>query len=159
MASPRRTLQAHGLARAGSGCGTPITITLACGRSAGKNSPSVQIHREGFASGHVGVAPFAPERFLDAVSEGNDPTAQDKATVDAQIKHHEIKVFVYNRPNATPDVKAIVKAAKAAGIPVATVTETLVPAGATPSENPLLAGRADAGQPLRDARIERHNGR
>ncbi|MGH3720838.1 MAG: metal ABC transporter solute-binding protein, Zn/Mn family [Pseudonocardiaceae bacterium] len=68
-----------------------------------------------------------PESFLDAVSEGTDPTAADKVTVDQQIKTRQIKIFVFNSQNATPDVVALVTAAKAAGIPVAAVTETLVP--------------------------------
>jgi zinc/manganese transport system substrate-binding protein len=74
---------------------------------------------------------ITPENFLDAVSEGTDPTAQDKAKVDDQIKTDQIKVLVYNSQNATPDVKALVKAAKAKKIPVTTVTETLSPAGLT----------------------------
>ncbi|MGB9279232.1 MAG: zinc ABC transporter substrate-binding protein [Pseudonocardiaceae bacterium] len=72
-----------------------------------------------------------PEPFLDAVSEGTDPTAADKLTTDQQIKTRQIKVFVFNSQNATPDVAALVSAARAAGIPVATVTETLVPATAS----------------------------
>jgi zinc/manganese transport system substrate-binding protein len=36
-------------------------------------------------------------------------------------------VYVFNSQNATPDVQAQVNAARAAGIPVATVTETLDP--------------------------------
>jgi zinc/manganese transport system substrate-binding protein len=38
---------------------------------------------------------------------------------------------VYNSQNATPDVQAQVNEAKAAGIPVTTITETLTPAGAS----------------------------
>ena len=38
---------------------------------------------------------------------------------------------MYNSQNSTPDVQAQVDAAKAAGIPVTTVTETLAPANAT----------------------------
>jgi zinc/manganese transport system substrate-binding protein len=38
---------------------------------------------------------------------------------------------VFNSQNATPDVQAQVDAAKAQGIPVTTITETLTPAGAT----------------------------
>ena len=82
-------------------------------------------------AGALGLKLITPENFLDAVSEGTDPTAQDKATVDDQIKTNQIKVLVYNSQNATPDVKALVKAAKAKKIPVATVTETLSPAGLT----------------------------
>jgi zinc/manganese transport system substrate-binding protein len=79
----------------------------------------------------LGLKLITPENFLDAVAEGTDPTAQDKATVDDQIKTNKIKVLVYNSQNATPDVKALVKAATAQKIPVTTVTETLSPAGVT----------------------------
>jgi zinc/manganese transport system substrate-binding protein len=79
----------------------------------------------------LGLTMATPESFLDAVSEGTDPTASDKITVDQQIKNKQIKIFVFNSQNATPDVTALVTAAKAQGIPVATVTETLVPATAS----------------------------
>jgi zinc/manganese transport system substrate-binding protein len=76
----------------------------------------------------LGLTMLTPESFLDAISEGGDPTAQDKATIDAQIKGKQIKVYVYNSQNSTPDVQAQVDEAKAAGIEVATVTETPAPA-------------------------------
>src|SRR5262249_18435747 len=43
----------------------------------------------------------------------------------------QIKVFIYNSQNATPDVTVLKTKAQAVGIPVVTVTETLAPAGAT----------------------------
>lgn len=79
----------------------------------------------------LGLTLITPKPFLNAISEGTDPTAQDKAVIDRQIKDHLIKVYVYNTQNATPDVQAQVKAARKAGIPVASVTETLTPAGAS----------------------------
>jgi zinc/manganese transport system substrate-binding protein len=79
----------------------------------------------------LGLTLLTPPGFLTAVSEGNDPTAGDKATIDKQIRTRQIKVYVYNSQNATPDVQAQVDAAKAAGIPVSTMTETLTPAGAS----------------------------
>jgi zinc/manganese transport system substrate-binding protein len=79
----------------------------------------------------LGLRMLTPERFLDAIGEGSDPTAADKATIDDQIKNHLIRVYVFNSQNSTPDVQAQVAEAKAAGIPVTTVTETLAPAGAT----------------------------
>ncbi|MEV6021780.1 zinc ABC transporter substrate-binding protein [Streptomyces sp. NPDC052036] len=79
----------------------------------------------------LGLKMLTPETFLDAMSEGSDPTAKDKATIDQQIKIKKIKIYVYNSQNSTPDVQAQVKEAKAQGIPVATVTETLTPAGAS----------------------------
>jgi zinc/manganese transport system substrate-binding protein len=79
----------------------------------------------------LGLNLLTPPSFLKAISEGTEPTAQDKATIDSQINGHQIKVYVYNSQNATPDVQAQVKEAEAAGIPVTTITETLVPKTAT----------------------------
>jgi zinc/manganese transport system substrate-binding protein len=69
---------------------------------------------------------LTPTGFLDAISEGTDPTPADKATTERQIK-----VWVYNSQNATPDVQRLNDAAKAAGTPIATVTETMTPEGAS----------------------------
>ena len=74
---------------------------------------------------------ITPPSFLEAISEGTDPSAADLTTIGAQISDKKIKVYVFNSQNATPDVAAQVKAAKAAGIPVSTVTETLSPATAS----------------------------
>ncbi len=74
---------------------------------------------------------LTPATFLTAMSEGTDPTAADKAAIDQQISGKQIKVYVYNSQNSTPDVAAQVKAAQAQGIPVATVTETLAPANSS----------------------------
>ena len=77
----------------------------------------------------LGLKLLTPPTFLRDISEGNDPTAADKSLIDQQIKTKAVKVYVYNSQNATPDVAAQVAEAKAAGIPVTTVTETLFPAG------------------------------
>jgi zinc/manganese transport system substrate-binding protein len=79
----------------------------------------------------LGLTLKTPESFLTAVAEGNEPTAHDTAIMNQQILQKTIKVFVFNRQNATPDVQRLVDAARAHGIPVTTVTETLVPANAT----------------------------
>src|SRR5215831_7823353 len=79
----------------------------------------------------LGLKMLTPQEFLTAISEGGEPTAQDKATIDAQIRNKEIKIYIYNSQNATPDVAAQVREARARNIPVTTVTETLVPANAT----------------------------
>jgi zinc/manganese transport system substrate-binding protein len=77
----------------------------------------------------LGLKMLTPATFLTAISEGADPTAKDKSAIDQQIASKQLKVYVYNSQNATPDVQAQVKAAQAKGIPVATVTETPTPAG------------------------------
>jgi zinc/manganese transport system substrate-binding protein len=78
----------------------------------------------------LGLDLLTPPAFLRAVSQGTDPTAADKATIDRQIETHQIKVYVYNSQNATPDVQAQVNEARSVGIPVTPITETLTPAGA-----------------------------
>ncbi len=79
----------------------------------------------------LGLNLLTPGTFLTAISEGTDPTVADKATIDAQIVNGQIKVYVYNSQNATPDVQAQVDAARAHAIPVTTITETMTPAGAS----------------------------
>lgn len=79
----------------------------------------------------LGLRMLTPYSFLKDISEGNDPSVADKALIDRQITGKQIKVYVYNSQNSTPDIAAQVAEAKAAGIPVTTVTETLAPAGAS----------------------------
>jgi zinc/manganese transport system substrate-binding protein len=80
---------------------------------------------------YLGLDLVTPAGFLRAISEGTDPSAADKATIDQQIASKSIKVYVYNTQNATPDVQAQVNAAKNKGIPIVPVTETLSPRGAS----------------------------
>jgi zinc/manganese transport system substrate-binding protein len=75
----------------------------------------------------TGLNLLTPGSFLTAISDGTEPTAADKTTIDAQIRSHQIKVYVFNSQNSTPDVKAQVDEARAAGIPTTTFTETLTP--------------------------------
>jgi zinc/manganese transport system substrate-binding protein len=79
----------------------------------------------------LGLDLITPPTFLRAISEGADVSAADKETIDAQIKGHEIKIYVYNSQNVTPDVQAQLGEVKRAHIPYATITETLSPASAT----------------------------
>lgn len=79
----------------------------------------------------LGLDLLTPESFLDAISEGSEPTAADKTTIDNQIKTGQIKVYVFNGQNSTPDVQAQLSEAEARGIPVTSITETLTPATAT----------------------------
>jgi zinc/manganese transport system substrate-binding protein len=85
----------------------------------------------GYMAEALGLKVLTPETFIKAIDEGEDPSAADKATYDEQIRTKQIKVFIYNSQNATPDVDALRTKAQAAGIPIVTVTETLTPAGVT----------------------------
>jgi zinc/manganese transport system substrate-binding protein len=79
----------------------------------------------------LGLNLVTPPTFLKAISEGAEPTVADKTTVDRQIAKKQIKIWVFNSQNSTPDVARITNAARKKGIPVATITETLVPASAS----------------------------
>jgi zinc/manganese transport system substrate-binding protein len=72
---------------------------------------------------------LTPYSFAKAIAEGNDVTAQDKQTVDDQARKRLIKIWVFNSQNVTPDVQRVNEIAREQRIPIATVTETLAPAG------------------------------
>lgn len=84
-----------------------------------------------YIADYTGLKLLTPPDYMKAISEGTDPGAADKATVEQQISSKAIKVLVFNSQNSTKDVVAQVNKAKAQKIPVAEVTETLAPAGAT----------------------------
>jgi zinc/manganese transport system substrate-binding protein len=76
----------------------------------------------------LGLRLITPYSFAKAIAEGGEVSAQDKRTVDAQAERREIAVWVFNSQNVTPDVQRVNEIARARGIPIATVTETLSPA-------------------------------
>ena len=84
-----------------------------------------------YMSRALGLNLITPPDYMKAISEGTDPSAADKATIDQQIATKAIKVLVFNSQNTTPDVNAFVDKAKARGIQVSSLTETLSPAGTT----------------------------
>jgi zinc/manganese transport system substrate-binding protein len=79
----------------------------------------------------LGLRLMTPYSFAKAIAEGTDISAQDKQTVDRQVQTGAIQVWIYNSQNLTPDVQRVTQLARAAHIPIATVTETLSPASAT----------------------------
>jgi len=76
----------------------------------------------------LGLRLITPASFMRATSEGTEVTAQDTALAERQITSHAIRVWIYNTQNATPEIQRLNGLARAAGIPIATVTETLSPA-------------------------------
>ncbi len=76
----------------------------------------------------LGLDLITPPGFMKAVSEGTEVTAQDTIATERQLAEHRIKVWVYNDQNVTPEIQRLNGAARAAGIPTVTVTETLSPA-------------------------------
>ena len=79
----------------------------------------------------LGLKLLTPYSFARAVAEGGELTAADKQTVDDQARKRLIKIWVFNSQNVTPEVQRVNEIARRQGIPIATVTETLVPARAS----------------------------
>jgi len=79
----------------------------------------------------LGLRLITPSSFLDAISEGSEPTASDRTTIDRQIAKREIEVWVFNSQNSTPDVARLTAEARTKHIPVVSITEMLSPANAT----------------------------
>ena len=79
----------------------------------------------------LGLNLATPYSFLKAISEGTEVSAQDTLTVQRQLSDHEVKVWIYNSQNATPEIQRLNALARAKHIPIATITETLSPASAS----------------------------
>jgi zinc/manganese transport system substrate-binding protein len=79
----------------------------------------------------LGLKLPTPAGFMKAISEGTEVSAQDALTTERQISSRQIKVWIYNSQNATPEVQRLNSLAKSQGIPVVTVTETLAPPSAS----------------------------
>jgi zinc/manganese transport system substrate-binding protein len=84
-----------------------------------------------YLSRALGFNLISPPNYMLAISEGAEPSAADKVTVDEQVSTRQVKVFVFNGQNSTPDVQEVVNRARAAGVPVTEITETLSPAGSS----------------------------
>ena len=79
----------------------------------------------------LGLRLLTPYSFMKAISEGTDVTAKDTLTTERQITAHQIKVWVYNSQNATPQIQRLNGLARSAHVGVATITETLDPSTAS----------------------------
>jgi zinc/manganese transport system substrate-binding protein len=79
----------------------------------------------------LGLRLLTPRGYAKAIAEGTEVTARDAAQVEAQARGRRIALWVVNSQNATPDVERVTRLARARGIPVATITETPVPAHAS----------------------------
>ncbi len=77
----------------------------------------------------LGLRLLTPSSFMNAISEGTEVTARDTLTTARQITDRQIKLWIYNSQNATPQILQLNALARAQRIPVVAVTETLSPAG------------------------------
>lgn len=76
----------------------------------------------------TGLDLVTPRGYMTAISEGSDPSAADRSVVEQQLTSRQVRIFVYNRQNSTPEVRSVLDKARRAGVPVVSITETLTPA-------------------------------
>jgi len=74
-----------------------------------------------------GLKVLTPFAFQKAIAEGNDPPADAVIAATDQINYRQIKVLIYNQQTATPVTTNLQNLAKAKGIPLVPVTETMPP--------------------------------
>jgi zinc/manganese transport system substrate-binding protein len=79
----------------------------------------------------LGLKLLTPASFAKAIAEGSEVSAQDKQTVDRQLVGRQVKVWVENTQNLTPDVQRASEEARHTHIPIVTIAETLTPASDT----------------------------
>ncbi|HUX50292.1 MAG TPA: zinc ABC transporter substrate-binding protein [Spirochaetia bacterium] len=68
------------------------------------------------------ITPFS---FQKAIAEGNDPPASSILAAENQIRNREVKLLIYNEQTVDKITTSMQQDAKAAGIPVVPVTETM----------------------------------
>jgi zinc/manganese transport system substrate-binding protein len=78
-----------------------------------------------YQSNPLGLSVVTPFEFQKAIAEGNDPPADTVVAAENQVKGKKIKVLIYNEQTVSPITSRLQEEAKAAGIPVVPVTETM----------------------------------
>lgn len=76
----------------------------------------------------AGLDNKTPEKFSEAVENGTDVSPLVLRNTLALFSGHEVKALVYNEQTSGPETEQVLAAARAAGVPVVAVRETL-PAG------------------------------
>jgi zinc/manganese transport system substrate-binding protein len=77
----------------------------------------------------TGLKIITPPAFMEAVSEGNDPSAQDVATFQGQLNggNTTVRVLVYNEQTVTPLTQSLLALAAKNEIPYIRISETIQP--------------------------------
>jgi zinc/manganese transport system substrate-binding protein len=89
----------------------------------------------------AGLRNLAPDSFTRAIEDGSEPPPAAVAAMDELIAKHRIRALLYNRQAVSPITGRLRDAARAAGIPVVPVSETL-PSGLTFQQWQLDQARA-----------------
>jgi zinc/manganese transport system substrate-binding protein len=89
----------------------------------------------------AGLRNLAPDPFTRAIEDGSEPPPSAVSAMDELIARHRIRALLYNSQSVSPITARLRDSARAAGIPVVSMTETL-PAGVSFQRWQLDQGRA-----------------
>jgi len=81
----------------------------------------------GYLLAAAGLVVKTPEDFAVAIEEGNEPTPQAVATMNALLTGNQVKVLLYNSQATSPITERLLTLAGQSGVPVVPVSETLPP--------------------------------
>jgi zinc/manganese transport system substrate-binding protein len=86
-----------------------------------------------YMANSCGLNLVSPPGFMQAVAEGNDPSAQDVATFQQELEagNTSVKVLAYNAQTVTPLTQQMKALAAEHQIPTVPVTETIQPSDVT----------------------------
>lgn len=79
----------------------------------------------------LGLDLISPPEFMQAVSVGNDPPASSVVAFEQQVRQKQIRVLVYNVQTVINVTSTIKQLASQQNIPLAGVSETIPPSGAS----------------------------
>jgi len=82
-----------------------------------------------YLANYTGLDLIAPQPFMEAIAEGNDPPAQSVAEFQCQIEAGHVRVLVYNIQTVTPITSTMEHLAAQYNITVTYVSETIQPPG------------------------------
>jgi zinc/manganese transport system substrate-binding protein len=109
----------------------PLQATLAKIRATHAGAPVAYTEPvPGYLIEAAGLRDLSLSSFTHPIEEGSEPSASAVSAMTSLATQHRIKVLFYNNQAVSPVTKRINAAAKAAGVPVVGVAET-VPAGLT----------------------------
>ena len=81
----------------------------------------------GYLVASVKLHNLAPDSFTRPIEEGTEPPPSAVSAMNALVAKHRIRVLLYNSQAVSPITARVQSAARATGIPVVPVSETLPP--------------------------------
>lgn len=107
----------------------PYVDTIAAIEAKHGGTPVAYTERvPGYLLEAAGLTLGVPASFAQSVEDGSDPSPADTDAVDRALREKDVAVLLYNAQVTSPVTDSVQELARAGGVPVVGVTETL-PAG------------------------------